>query len=85
MVLFKKDYFTNQEFLKYLKHLLYFEKRKFRVYLIYPQCIPILKKLLKEDILKRLEEEDFYKQLQSTQYFNWVHKIDNLLKKKNMG
>merc|ERR1712136_656772 len=69
--LFQNNYFSNEEFKKYLKRLLYFDKKEFKKFLHYPQCIEVLKRLLKDDINEILADDNFYSMLENQQLFLW--------------
>lgn len=69
--LYKEGHFARSDFKDYLRHLLYFKDPKYSRFLVYPQCIPILEKLIQEDILKELSEDSFYTKLSESQLYVW--------------
>lgn len=72
--LYNNNYFKDSHFIKYLKYLQYFGEPAYSKFLVYPQCIPILEKLLSENILEKLSNEEFYTKLSEDQYFMWKHR-----------
>lgn len=69
--LYKEGYFARDDFKGYLEHLLYFKDPMYSKFLVYPQCIPILEKLVQKDILKELSEDSFYSKLSESQFYIW--------------
>lgn len=69
--LYREGYFARDDFKGYLRYLLYFKTPEYSKFLVYPQCIPILEKLVQEDILKELAEDGFYTRLAEGQLGMW--------------
>ena len=72
--LHKEGYFENENFIKYLKYLKYFSDEKYRIFLLYPQCLSILEILISsegEDILK---DGNFIHSLTEDQYYLWKYR-----------
>ncbi|KAL6122655.1 suppressor of temperature sensitive growth [Nucleospora cyclopteri] len=72
--LYKNNYFSDSIFMKYLNRLLYFDSQRFKKFLHYPQCVDILKMLLKEETLKNLANDEFYENLEKQQVYIWRNK-----------
>lgn len=72
--LHSQNYFTNAEFIDYLRYLRYYHDYKYLRFLIYPQAVVILEILLEDDILTKLEDESFYTNLAQDQYLMWKHR-----------
>ena len=73
--LYNNDYFSDPQFTDYLRYLLYFRDHRYRKFLLYPQCIPILESLVSEGILQELSDEAFYTRLSEDQYYMWKHRV----------
>lgn len=72
--LYNNNYFMHAEFKSYLRYLLYFKDHKYTQFLIYPQCIPILERLITDNIVDELGDEAFYLRLSEDQYYMWKHR-----------
>ena len=72
--LYSEKYFSRQDFQEFLKYLLYFKTEKYLKFLIYPQCIPILELLVREDAVLFLSEESFYSKLADDQHCIWKNR-----------
>ncbi len=69
--LYNNGYFESNDFLKFLKYLLYFKDAKYKKFLTYPQCILILEILLQKDSKEKLSDDSFYKKLSEDQFNLW--------------
>ena len=67
-----EDWFEKEEFLDYLKRLLYFKKDKFRKFLVYPQCIEILEEILQDKEI--LNDDHFIQKLEKQQFYLWSNR-----------
>lgn len=70
--LYYHGWFEKSEFIDYLKKLLIFKEQKYFRFLVFPQSLEILEKIL-EDV-KCLKNEEFYANIGKQQYFLWLNK-----------
>ncbi|KAI4291298.1 mediator of RNA polymerase II transcription subunit 31 [Pancytospora philotis] len=69
--LYNRGFFADAAFKAYLRHLLYFKSPDYCKYLLYPQCVPIVERLLADGILDELANNTFYEQLSEEQFYLW--------------
>ncbi|KZO95557.1 SOH1-domain-containing protein [Calocera viscosa TUFC12733] len=67
----QRGYFLQEEFVNYLKYLLYWKKREYATFLSYPQALHHLELLQEDAFRKALSNHNVIVALDNQQYQHW--------------